>query len=518
MYLSAMFRRLGGLGCCGALLAVLLCVPAPARAQDPQISPQLMQGIRHYEDESFEEAVETLSRVRRQEPDNTLAAFFLGLSYKQVMDYERALEHLEAAVSQAPRIKEALVELVDTALILGRPETAATWIAEAEAEGIQPAKIAFLKGQMLAKQGETEAAVGAFEKAGRLDPDYRQQAELQIAMTLAKARRFKAARERLAATVLLDPQSDLAGFARNYQDVVEKRIEMERPLHLAASVFGQHNDNLLTTPGDSAFRTAGESPLSSNALLSSLRLSYTPLLDGPWVFSGQWAGASTLNDERSTSRDSLNHSLSLVPGYDFGRFSLNLVAGYSYAQLRAPDYKGYVEAVNAGPMVRTILSDTQLLEVFGNWAHTEYVQPPLANPDEDRDARTWTGSLSWLWLYTDGGLFNLRYEYINENAQGRLWANTGHRLAASLTVPLVESLALQVSGSMHLQDFDNPHTLLNDREPREDETYTGSAGLTWAFLENTSLVLQYNYTRADSNIGFYDYDQETIQIGIEYRY
>lgn len=496
---------------------------APAESSDNQapavpyiLYPELQEGIRQYKEENFEEAIEILEQECGRHPDSSLTAFFLGMAYKQVMNYTKALENLQIAVGLTPRIKEALIELVDVAMILEDFEKAQKWLAVAESQGIAPGKTFFLKGELYARLNRCEEAAKVFEKAQALDPSYRQAAELKIALCYIKTQEFKAAQERLKASILLNPQSDMAEFARHYQDMVQARIEQARPLQATISVYGQHNTNLLTTPKDTAYRS-GEDPLDSNALVTSLRLYYAPNLEAPWLFSGQLAANSSLNDERSTSRDSLSTSISVVPGYNFGRYTINLAATYDYSWLRNPSYASYVESFSLGPLVRIPIGQRHMLEFFAGYALSDYLQPPT-QPEEDRDAQALSAYISWIWMFADNSLFNLRYEFIDEDTDGIWWVNTGHKLSGSVTIPLIDSVSLQVSGVAFIQDFKHNHTLLNNQDQRRNETYTASAGIFWDINRKTRLVGQYTYNRAYSNIGYYDYDQELFMAGIEYRF
>jgi len=480
------------------------------------LSPELKQGIQQYKEENFEEAVEILEQERRRHPDSSIAAFFLGMAYKQIMDYTKALENLQAAVSLPPRIKEALIELVDVLVILEDYEKAQTWLDVAEKQGIAPGKTAFLKGELYSRQNQCEDAVKAFEKAKAIDPSYQQAAEFKIALCYLKSQKLKAAQERLKASILLAPQSDMAEFARHYQDMVQAQIEQARPLQATISINGQHNSNLLTTPKDVAYRS-GEDPLDSYALLTSLRLYYTPIFKGPWLFSGQLATTSTLNDERSTSRDALSTSISAVPGYNFGSFTLNLAATYDYSLLRDPGYDDYMQAFSIGPLLRMSLRQRHILEFFAGYAQTDYLQPPTSN-EEDRDAQALSAYINWMWLFSDASLFNLRYEFIDEDTDGLLWVNSGHKILSSVTIPLIDSVSLQLSGIAYIQDFKHNHTLLNNQDKRRNETYTASVGLFWDINRKTRLLGSYTYNRAYSNIGYYDYDQDLFSVGIEYRF
>ena len=496
-------------------VSFLTFIPLSFSQAFAQESSLLKKGIEQYKEENYEEASEILTKARRQDPKSSSSAFFLGLTYKQMMYYSKALKNFRDAVTLKPRIKEALVELIDMAIELGKLEPAKKWIAVAEKQKIFEPKIAFLKGQLLVKEGENLKAVEAFEKAGSLDKSLVQSVEFQIALCYMKEKELKKAKERFQAAVLQDPESDMATFARQYQDMVEKRIELERPFRITLAVSGKYNTNLLSNPNDHEY-TGGGTNEEVYSTAPSLRINYAPRLKGPWLFTAQYAFSGDFHDKHSTSRDTISNSISIVPGYNFGRFSLNLATTYSYSLLRAPSYKEYSDSLSVGPMFRMALAQNQMLELFGGYTRKEYFQQP-SRGEEDKDSEGYSAYISWICMLK-GTFLNLKYEYIFENTDGVWWDNEGHKFSANVVVPLIDKVKLQLSGQAFLQDYKNNHALLNDEDKRDDKTYTGSLGLTWEFMKNTSLVAQYTKTRVDSNIGYYEYEQGLYSLGLEYRY
>ena len=73
-----------------------------------QQPPSLEEGINQYNEENYEEAIEVLIKARSEDPKSTMAAFYLGLAYKQTMDYEKALVNFRDAVSMTPGLKTPL--------------------------------------------------------------------------------------------------------------------------------------------------------------------------------------------------------------------------------------------------------------------------------------------------------------------------------------------------------------------------------------------------------------------------
>lgn len=494
------------------LFCCLIVFPFDAFSQ----TPYLREGIEQYKQENYEEAAELLIKERKQNPRSSVAAFFLGLTYKQMEDYQKALEHLRDAVALTPRIMQALVELVDVALQLGKLEEAKKWLAVAEEAEIIPAKIAFLKGQALMKEGKNLEAVKLFEKARSLDKSFSQSAEVQIAICYMKERDLKKARERLRAALLYDPESDQASFARNYLDVVEKRIELERPFRLTLGISEQYNTNLLLNPNDPEFTDTDD--VKSYSTVPSIRLNYVPVLKGPWLFNAQYAISANFHEKYRTTRDTISNSIGLVPGYNFGRSALNLAVSYNHVMLRGPNWERYQESLSLGPLFRMLFAQNHVLELSGGYKLQEVSpQTPVAQ-EEDRDSETLSTYISWIWIFQRDAFFNLRYEYTDEDTDGVWWDNEGHKFSANLVIPLIDKLKLQLSGQAFLQDYKNNHLLLSNIDKRDDETYITSLGFTWEFFKNTSFLAQWTGTIVNSNIGYYKYEQDLYSVSIEYRY
>lgn len=495
---------------CEVLFLSFLAFPSFALAQ----SDALMQGIDQYKDENYEEAIPLLLNARKEEPRSSLAAFFLGLAYKQVLDYPNAFVHLQDAVTLHPRIKEALVELIEVALQLNKLEAANEWIQIAEKEEIFTARIAFLKGLALKKEGKNMEAISSFERAMATDETLAQAAEVQIAMCYLEERKLKAAKETFQAAVLLDPTSDLAAYARQYQDLVEDRIYIERPLRVTLGAYGQYDTNVVLLPNERAF-APGITDEESAVLTTTARVDYVPVFKGPWLFNAQYAFLGSFYENYSTSHNYISNGIYVTPGYNFGRYALNLAVNYNHYLVRDPSYKQYLDYVYAGPLLRFLLNRAQVLELFSGYVHQEYDEPPLI-PQEDRDSDGFYGYLGWIWLYAKGAFFSVRYEFSTDNTDGIHWENDGHRLLANIAIPVVGKLKFQITGQAFFQRFKNTNTIFGVK--REDDVYRGSLGLTWEFYKNTTLVLQVNATRANSNIPIYDYDREVYTAGIEYRF
>jgi len=496
----------------------------------------VQQGVEQYQQENYEEAIELFTRVRQQEPGSAEAAFFLGMAYKQVLDYQKAATHLRDAATLTPPVKEALVDLIDSLYQTGQLDEALKWIETAEAVGAAPPRVAFLKGLVLARRDKNQEAAAAFEKSKQLEPTLSQAADFQIGIINIKERKLERAKVRFQAIILQDPLSDLAGFARQYLAMVEERLYQERPLHLTVGVIGGYDSNIASNPLDSP-AAVNVTDAKGEYISSSVRLDYSPRLAEPWLFNAQYTAASTVYSKFTHSHDSLANSFSVSPGYNFGRFALNFNASYTNVLLRtdpymaldpemsSPGYKRYLDYISAGPAFRYFMNQEHILEVFIGYDKKNYHHQAVYLPEDERDTAGLREYVSWIWLFRENALLNLRYDFAREHADGRKWDNDSHRVTLNLSLPVTSEetgkrlgpVTLQLTGSAYFQRY-SYEVNWPPQETRRDNVYTGSVGLTWRFWKYASLIAQYTRTQSRSNVWMYEYNRDQYALGCEFRY
>jgi len=500
---------------CTLILALTLLVPA-AFSQTP---PSLQEGIRQYQTDNYEEAVELFKKARGEAPQSTEAAFWLGMAYKSQSVYQDALPHLMDAVTLKPPVKEAVVELIDILYRLDKLGEANKWLAVAERDEIYPAKTAFLRGLVQAKQEKYPESIASFEKAKTLDKSYTQAAEFQIGLSYMLAKSYKQAAERFRAVVIQDPVSDLATYARRYQNMVENRAWIERPVRLTIGILGQYDTNMLQEPYSyPGLPDAGEE--KSLAMLNTLRLDLAPVMPGSWLFNAGYTLSSSLHEKNSTTHDVLVNNFSIAPGYNFGNFAINLSANYTHVLKRNPSYDRYSDRFSVGPLLRFLLTEkkNEVVEMYIGYQKNNYFLPTL-DPGEDQTAQGVDSYISYMRLFENGAIAILKYGATAEKARGSNWTNRGHHLTANGIIPLWEKLKLQLGAEYHRADYLNESTIpAFNQKKRADSTYTGMAGLIWDINKNASLMIQYTGIRGNSNIFLYDFSRNIYSAGVEFRF
>lgn len=488
-----------------------------------QGSPLLKEGIEQYNRENYEEAIEILTKARAEAPSSADAALFLGLAYRQINDIPNAFRHFSDAVNLKPLSDNAIVEMIEASTLLEKPDLANKWIAVAEEHKVYPSRVAFLKGAARAKEKRYEEAIAAFEKAKQLDPAYTQSADFQIGVCYMNLRKYAQAQDLFQSAITKDPLSDMASYARRYQEAAEQWRYIERPLRLTIGVVGQYNSNYRNLGDSYALAPAGynealeDTDKRSLGMQNTVRLDFVPTLPAPFVFNAGYTMHNTLHEKYGTENDTLANSITVAPGLSFERFAVNLVANYTHNLKRDPSYTRYSESSSVGPLFRFLMSKSHILEASASYTRKNFFKA-VSNPElENQTSRGLDSALSWTWLFKENALLNLRLGYTKDNADGIHYDNQGYRASLNMIYPLLESLRLQCGGEFYLQDYKNENVIF-DNTLRKDRLYTGMVGLTWSVFKHVDLLAQYMYTKVNSNIYAFDYKQDVISLGVELKF
>jgi len=496
----------------GLIACMLMPVGGVAVAADATL---LEQGIAEYRAENFEEALNILETARKEQPASSLVAFYLGMARKQSGDLNGAIKDLNDACTLKPPVLDAFIELADAYHVSGNQEQALAWVAQAEGVLVKPAQVAFLKGQILAASERRGEAIQSFERAKRLDAGLAQAADMQIAINLAGDRKLNRARDALRAVIATDPTSEIASYAKEYEQAFSRIIESYRPLRLTVGLSYLYDDNAISNPSDATARTLIGNPSgqTDHAFVGSLRLDYNPMLSGAGIFSAQYLLHNTQYGNTDTSDENpstIINSLTLIPGIALGTSALSLPVNYTHVLLKEEKYQ---QTVTARPTWSLQLAPQHILQAAFSYTRREMLKEPLVG-DENRDAHIFGGSAGYIFTYGDqGGMAGLRYDYSYDDAEGVNWINRGHRVSLNGVVPLTPRLKLNLSGDVTLQDYLYANTLFGVR--RDDTIWLGSVGLTWNVTPDIALNAQYAHTTAQSNIEVYDYTRNTVTAGVE---
>jgi tetratricopeptide (TPR) repeat protein len=296
----------------------------------------LEKGIAEYKAENYEEAADILLSVRYEQPASSIAAFYLGLTYKQMREYRLAERNLREAVTLTPPIKDAYLELAEVLYTLDALKEAKEWTAKAEQEGIRPAHTAFLKGLIFLKEGKEDDAIAAFQNAKKLDPTLSQSADFQIAAAHVQKQRFDEAKKSLQTIQDIDPLSDLASFSKEYEKALSRTLDTYKPWQFRVGVGYQYDDNVVLKPGTTipGVDISGE---KDSSIVSTFNVLYSPLLNGPFFLRCHYDLYNNMYFH-TTSHNLLSQAVSVVPGYTFKNSALSLPLSFAYLWVSGDPY------------------------------------------------------------------------------------------------------------------------------------------------------------------------------------
>lgn len=496
---------------CSIILAVTLTVIFICEAQQEKISPTLERGITQYKHENYDEALTTLKKAREEAPTSTLAAYYLGLTYKQLQNYKEALAGLRDAVTYSPKIKGALIELIDCLYQLGQLDEAKRWIGEAEKEGIRPAQAAFLKGLVLIKDGNAKDAIAAFEDAKNLDKSMTQACDYQIGVAHLKGKKFKDARRAFEEVVLVDPSSNMANFANEYMKAIEKREEVMRPLKLTFGVAWQYDDNVVLKPDDTSIAVDIADKADSREVYTG-NAEYDYRFNDRLGVKGQYFFYYAKQNNLGFY-DLVSNTFAIQPSVYFKNSLLTFPCAYNYLLVND---KAYLSQVTTSGIYNFMVGTWNMGQVFIKYQNKDYLWEP-STPDENRDANDLGGGAGWYFFFAKNkGFLNIRYALNKEETKGNNWDYLGNRASATALIPIFDKLNWTISGDMFLQDFLNTHTIYNVH--RKDTVYTLSTLLAYKFFKESEIQFQYTYVKDTSNISIYDYTRNIFSVGVEAKF
>lgn len=479
--------------------------------EQQKLSPALEKAIGQFKHENYEEALSLFKKARQEDPKSTVAAYYLGLTYKQLQDYKAAIPNLTDAVTIVPKIKGALIELIDCYYQINKPEEAKKWIAEAEKEGIRPAQVAFLKGLVLAKEGNSDEAIKSFENAKALDQAMAQACDYQIGIAYLKNKRFVDANKAFKEVVIRDPSTNMANFANAYMDALEKREEAVRPLRLSLGLAVQYDDNVILKPDDSSL-AADVSDKSDYRYVYTARGEYdkrfsdnfgVKLQDSVYYGKQNEIGFYNTFTNTATIQPTSYSEVSLIA----------LPVGFTYTEVND---RVYLSSPSAGALYNRVLNASNMAQLSLNYQYRDYRWSPSTS-DENRDGSDLAGSLGWFLFYAKNqGFLNLRYTLNEDWTKGNNWEYLGNRGTATLLVPIGDKFRFSVAGDVFRQDFANTHSVYNKK--RRDTIYTASPLLAYRFYKDWELQLQYTYVKDKSNISVYKYDRNIYSAGMEVKF
>lgn len=466
----------------------------------------LEEGIRNYRLENFEEAYQDLLKAREQNPESSLTAFYLGLTLKQIGELREAVEEFKRALNLEPPVLDAYFELIELLLTLNELMEAKLWLEKAKKDLKESAKLHFISGMVYMRLNKTKDAIAHFEKAKTLDKSLEQAIDFQIALAYARERKFKTALRTIKSVVAIDPRSDLAEFAKEYEKNIEALLREYKPLRGTISYTFQMDDNAVGADGEIVSRK------SDNSHNFALSLNYQPYIEPPFYFTS----SMTVSANQYIKLDKLNTKnigLVITPGVELWRGLFTLSYNYQRSWL---DEREYSENYGFRPSFNLIPFEGHIFSLSAGFSKSRMIRKPL-DPEESRTAKNYSYGASYVKPFLEGrGMLSLRYEHIIAKTEGKNWQSEMDKLGGVLILPIGNRLKLSLYGEIGEQRYKFVHTFFEKK--RLDKPSSLGTGLSLNIWKTWDFNINYNNIKNKSNIKVYNYKRELLSLGLDFNF
>ncbi len=475
------------------------------------------RGIQDYRAENFEEALVEFKKCYNQ-THSSVSAFYLGLCYKQIGEYEKALKFFKESLKLTPKVKDAYPELIQMLYYLGRTKEALHYIEEAEKLKFFPARISFLKGLVLVKMGKYAQARKAFEKAKKINPSYAKACDFQIALCYVRERQLKEAQKILRTLSSLSPELPVSRLAREYLHQLEIMKKRYRAFHIRGFVGYNYDTNINGAPSENI--QGVDSPEEGSAWISSFTFLYQPFPEKRF----NWLASFSFADTSYFQEDSLNTqslTLNFTPSYLKGRTTFNFPLRYTYLWRDKDPYSiSYLLGCRA---LRNVFSSF-LLQSGGYFTFYD-LRWKIYAPEENRDAKKYQAFLGFLRPFNQGkGLISFKYQYTLSDAEGSNWDFYANEIYLTFLYPLTSKLTFTLGGSLKWQNYKNINTFTatgnsppgfpSEPTKRKDTVTFVTTGFMYRFYRYFQLQTTWSYLKNHSNFPLYDYSKHNFNVQI----
>jgi len=148
-----------------ALLAITVTFALPAFANDLEKAQEL------YKAKKYQEAESTFRQLLDKEPENSQAAYYLGLTLLELEKFAEA-ESLFRKTGEVPTQDQIKIGLARA--YMGQEQLDKARVALDEADAVNPdnAEVYYYRGVLAAHRKDYKAAAESLEKATKLAPDH----------------------------------------------------------------------------------------------------------------------------------------------------------------------------------------------------------------------------------------------------------------------------------------------------------------------------------------------------------
>ena len=496
-------------------------------SRSPENELRFNQGLMRYNSGQLAPAEEDFQAVVRSDPADANAWYFLGLAQ---LDQQRAADSVRSfdqSLQLDPSPYEVHAARARALIQLDRYDDAERELDYIRANPQFGSLEAYLRGQMLYRQGDLEGAAKSFARARELGGEESVPAGFYEGLTYLRMRQLVRARQAFrTGTSQADADPTIAAASRQLDTVLTLQQQPAKRWEGQVTLAYEWDSNVIQI-GSNVPDPEGISNQEDSRIVLTPRGSYSFLrserIEAGVEGIGYFAWQFDLTDFD-------------VASYQAGPFVNYRIVENLYASARYGF--NYVEVGHEDFLIRHVITP-QLTYIEKNFGYTsgfyqlqfrDFKDTP-ATEELDRDGELHTIGLvqgiNLPSLFRDAGPGNLELglRYERQNADGSDFEANFYSIGATVYTPLpFWKLRSDVGVSLEYDDYDNPNSLDADGDRRRDLEFNFVAGLTHQLTKDLALRVDYTFTDNDSNVKTatdaapYEYDRHQVGVRLIYNF
>jgi tetratricopeptide (TPR) repeat protein len=474
----------------------------------PESDALKRQWIAALEAQRYDDAFALFRKATRADPADRDALFYLAATYNRLGLHLDAYSRLRALDQAGYRNTELDFEAGWSLLGANRPQACIDRLERYERAVPGRALTSEFLGRCLLAAGRHTEAEAKLREALVRDPSSKQ----RIDVLLVQAQVARGNRQ-AASAQLTDIMREDTSVGRALRDADALLAPLTPPagtgLRLAASAAIGHNSNVIGL-GNTMPLPTDISKKSANLLRVGFGASYTAQFDEQTRGSVGYGFLAERFDGVSAG-NSNDHYLYAEAARGLNNWVAVSLRGSVQVTELGGDHFRTQPAIR--PAVAFRFTPSSVTEFSYFLGLPDYA--PVSFQPFDRDGKLHAGTVSHVIEPADSSWSgSLSYSHTSNRTEGSDFASRGDVLAGAIRYAFTRRANLTVGASIARERYDNPNSLTGFTLARRDTPRGLFAQFTGPLTDHLRYYLQFQKSRSDSNIAFYDYEQRIVIGGI----
>ena len=352
----------------------------------------------------------------------------------------------------------------------------------------------------LALQGKEEfsKSIASFQKAGDLDPEYKQLSMYQIGLAYLQMNNKSTAMSFLQQAIDYDSSTDAATNARELLASLPPGERPSKKWQLKLGTGLEFDDNLTVEEQDNV------SGQEDYAVVFELEGKYSPEFLSPYSGEVYYEFYQSFYEDFSEF-DLQTHTAGLTGEQEFQGWDIGLDYNFTYMFLGSD---GFLQTHSLSPSVGKSLQSN----LYTNFSYIFIDKDFRNDSDSDRDAfNNSIGGDAFYFFQKNQAYCQLGYRLEDEDASGDEFDYMGHIFNAAVQIPAPLDTKVRLSYKYHFKDYSNITQSIGSE--REDKKQTVSLTVSGDIRDNIGLKFDYQYIDNDSNLSSNEYNQNIVFLG-----